>query len=31
MAHDLPETKLQQALNTPHGLFVVDTVLKNQV
>jgi hypothetical protein len=30
MAHDMQETNIQQALNTPHGLFVVDTVLKTK-
>jgi len=30
MINEIQEAKIQQALNIPHGLFVVDTLLKTK-
>lgn len=30
MIDEIQEAKIQQALNVPHGLFVVDTLLKTK-
>jgi len=30
MTNEIQQAKIQQALNVPHGLFVVDTILKTK-